>query len=308
MTKHVPLRSLHTFCLVSRYLSFKLAADEICLTASAVSHQINDLESQLGFKLFHRLTRSIELTGKGEQLLLQIEPHFNAIDEAVVAMKADARRVPLHVQVPEFFASELLMPIIGAFSENYEEIDLRIESMNASDEMDPKADINITLSRKQPKGLRVEKLFPIRYIPACSHSLYKEATLKGRSGLQSVGNYTLLLHKARPNAWNRWAENAGIGGIKPRQIIYVDTMFALARAAEQGVGIALVPMPVSKAWFDTAALVPLHDADLVTEDYYWIVCNDKSRNSEAADKFTHWILTKLQYYATETDEPDSFVA
>ena len=143
MTKHVPLRSLHTFCLASRHLSFKKAADDICLTASAVSHQISDLESQLGFRLFHRLTRSIELTEKGEQLHQQIEPHFRAIDAAVSTIRADVRQVPLHVQVPEFFASELLMPIIGAFTEIYEDIDLHIESMNSSDETDPKADINI---------------------------------------------------------------------------------------------------------------------------------------------------------------------
>lgn len=308
MTTHVPLRNLHTFCLASRHLSLKKAADEISLTASAVSHQISDLESQLGFKLFHRLTRSIELTEKGERLLRQIDPHFSAIDEAVLAMKSDSRQVPLHVQVPEFFASELLMPIIGAFTEIYAEIDLRIESMNSSDEMDPKADINITLSRKRPQGERVEKLFPIRYVPACSNSLFNEFEEMGCSGLAAIRDRTLLLHKARPDAWSRWADHAGIGGIRPRQIIYVDTMFALARAAEQSVGIALVPMPVSKAWLDSGALVPLHDTDLITDDYYWVSSKNAVRDTEATTKFTHWILTNLQYYPYETDELDSSVA
>jgi len=307
------LRGLRTFCLVARYLSFKEAADELCLTASAVSHQISDLETQLDCKLFERLTRSISLTEKGRQLYEQIVPHIDAIDESLEKIKASSHRVPLLVQLPEFFASELLMPIIGGFSEANEDIDLQIESMDVSGSVNNRADINIILSRKMPAGKRVEKLFPIRYMPACSQSLYEDLCSQGFSGLDALNDCTLLLHKARPNAWSRWARHAGVGNIRPRQIIYVDSMFALARAAEQGVGVALVLMPVSKAWFDSQALVPLHDIDLITEDYYWMSLSENSRKQEPVDRFWQWIIANLQHYATSERndtmvEPDSFVA
>ena len=76
--------------------------------------------------------------------------------------------------------------------------------------------------------------------------------------------------------------------MKPKQIIFVDSMFALARAAQQSVGIALVPMPVSKAWFESGQLVPLHNTALVTEDYYWMTLNEESSNIEAVDIFSRY--------------------
>ena len=304
----VHLRGLRTFCLAAGYLSFKEAADELCLTASAVSHQIGDLETQLGMKLFNRKTRSIALTERGENLYAAISPSLRAIDEAVEAVKSEVIRVPLLVQVPEFFASEILMPILGAFSDEHRDIDLRIESMNINDKINPKADINIVLSRKRPPGNRVEKLFPIRYIPACSQSLQEEMKQKGFFGLDAINDCTILLHKARPNSWVRWAQHAGVANIKPKQIIYVDTMFALARAAEQSAGIALVPMPISRAWFESAALVPLHEVDLLTEDYYWMALGESSKNVTAAAIFWQWVVSNLQSFASSIDDLDSAVA
>ncbi|MEQ8409235.1 MAG: LysR substrate-binding domain-containing protein [Gammaproteobacteria bacterium] len=302
------LRGLRTFCLAAQHLSFKKTADELCLTASAVSHQISDLESELGVKLFMRLTRSIELSDKGMQLYEEVAPYLQAIDDAAIKLKKNANRIPLLVQMPEFFASELLMPIITGFSDQHQDIDLQIESTDSSNKSNPDADINIILSHKTPSAANVEKLFPIRYIPACSRSLYADWKKKGFTGIDAINVSTILLHKARPHAWSRWARHAGIANMKPKQIIFVDSMFALARAAEQGVGIALVPMPVSKAWFDSGSLVPLHSTALVTEDYYWLTLSEKTKNKEAANKFWKWIGKNLQQYAEDIDELNSSVA
>ena len=302
------LRGLRTFCLAAQHLSFKKAADELCLSASAVSHQISDLEEELGARLFERHTRAISLTPKGNQLYEEIRQHLDAIDEAAARMKRTAGRVPLLVQLPEFFASELLMPIISEFSDRHQDIDLRIESMDSSGEIDPRADINIVLSRHRPAASLVEKLFPIRYIPACSRALHADWTRKGFSGIDAINVSTILLHKARPHAWTRWARHAGVGNMKPKQIIFVDSMFALARAAQQSAGIALVPMPVSKAWFDSGELVPLHETALVTEDFYWMTLNEESRNSRAGDVFWRWMSDNLRQYAVAMDEPNSSVA
>ena len=308
MLRSISFRGLRAFCLASHYLSFKDAADHLCLTGSAVSHQISDLEEELGCNLFRRLTRSIERTEKGEQLYTQLIPHMQGIEQAVLTAKSQKVRTPLLVQVPEFFASELLMPLMSSFSDKHEDVDLRIESMHATDEINNSADLNIILSRKIPAGRDVEKLFPIRYIPACSQELFQQYQDSGVSGPGAIQDATILLHKARPNAWMQWAQHTGTADIAPRQIIYVDTMFALVRAAERSAGIALVPMPVSKAWFDSGALVPLGNSELVTEDYYWMRTNQLPGKREAASKFAEWVVTHLQRYGVAMDEPNSFVA
>lgn len=302
------LRGLRTFCLAAQYLSFKKTADKLCLTASAVSHQISDLETELGIKLFTRRTRAISLTDKGAQFYDEIEPYLKAIDDAAARVRQNSSRVPLLVQMPEFFASELLMPLISDFSEQHANIDLKIESMDIGDDSNPSADINIMLTHHEPRAAKVEKLFPIRYIPACSRALHNEWSRKGYSGIDAINVSTILLHKARPHAWSNWARHAGVNNMKPKQIIFVDSMFALARAAERSAGIALVPMPVSKAWFDSGALVPLHDTDLVTDDYYWMALSENSKNPGAAEVFWQWIGQNLHKYAAGMDEMNSSVA
>jgi len=68
------LRGLRTFCVAARYESFKAAADELFITASAVSQQIKNLEEELGLKLFERGTRELKLTEVGNALFEQLSP------------------------------------------------------------------------------------------------------------------------------------------------------------------------------------------------------------------------------------------
>ncbi len=284
-----PHRSLRTFCTAAELLSFKKAANELCLTPSAVSHQINDLEEELGTRLFKRLTRSVSLTQDGSHLYTEINPYLRAIDEATNKIRKKKTRHPLLVQMPEFFASELLMPRMSGFSDTYPDIDLQIEGQGITDDPNPGADINIVLSRKTPNAIKVEKLFPISYVPACSLKLKDRWEGEGLTELAAIQKATILLHKARPNAWRQWATNAGVLDLQPKKIIYVDSMFALSRAAEQSVGIALMPLPVSQDWFDSGSLVALHDSHLETEDYYWLVLNGNS-NKKIALTFWHWLI------------------
>lgn len=282
-------RSLRTFCTAAEHLSFKKAANELCLTPSAVSHQISDLEEDLGTKLFKRLTRSISLTQDGSHLYREINPYLRAIDDATSKIRKQKTRHPLLVQMPEFFASELLMPRMSEFSDTYPDIDLQIEGLGITDEANPAADINIVLSRKTPSAVKVAKLFPIRYVPACSQQEKEKWEREGITELAAIRSATILLHKARPNAWDQWAENAGVSDLRPKKIIYVDSMFALSRAAEQSVGIALMPLPVSQDWFDSGSLVALHDSHLVTEDYYWLTLNGNS-NKNISLVFWRWLI------------------
>ena len=92
-------RGLRTFCAAAEHLSFKKAADELCITASAVSHQISDLETQLGTKLFQRLTRSVSLTNEGSHLYEEITPCLQAIDFALDTVKKSSAKEQLLIQI-----------------------------------------------------------------------------------------------------------------------------------------------------------------------------------------------------------------
>src|SRR5688572_6686787 len=89
------LRSLRAFCVAARHRSFKIAADELFLTPSAVSHQMKELEDTLGVQLFERKTRSLELTTAGHTVLDEVEPLLDALDRSLaqIARRGSRRRL-----------------------------------------------------------------------------------------------------------------------------------------------------------------------------------------------------------------------
>ncbi|MDZ7668040.1 MAG: LysR substrate-binding domain-containing protein [Gammaproteobacteria bacterium] len=286
----VQFRGLRAFCLAAQHLSFKQAADELCLTASAVSHQIRDLESHLGVRLFERRTRAIVLTDDGSALYREVHPHLRAIEQAAGRLRDRPNRAPLLVRMPEFFASELFMPRVGAFSEANRHIDLRIETTGPGESMSERADVSIVLTDNPPPHPRTEQLFPIRYVPACSPELHARYSRQGHDALEQA---TLLLHQGRPEAWHQWADLAGVRSPPPRQIIRLDSMFALARAAERGVGIALIPMPLSQSWFQSGTLLRLFRQDLQSTDSYYVISRSDSDHPDAANVLWHWIVEEF---------------
>ena len=121
-----PLRFLKTFRIAARRGSFKAAADELCITASAVSHQIKILENQLGLVLFERGPRLLTLTAAGVYYLEHIEAVFARLESATEQLRVRFRRQVVRLQVPPFFASELLLPRLKSFSALHGDTDIQI--------------------------------------------------------------------------------------------------------------------------------------------------------------------------------------
>ena len=292
-------RNLRTFCVTAELLSFKDAAEKLSLTASAISHQIKDLESYYDVQLFVRGTRSIELSVEGKKLHNRIRLHFDAIDQASTELKSGTRTASLQVQMPEFFASEIFLPRIAEFSERYKTIDLHIDMLDSGKSIDPKTDIGIILTSRGSDNQTSKRIFPIHYVPACSPYLYERLTI---TELDTFAPERILLHKARPLAWEMWAHNAGLSDIPKAQIVLLDSMFALIKAAEEGVGVALIPMPVSRSRFESGKLVPLFDEILKTRDYYTVITQPNIRNQAASHALWQWII---ETFSTEPEEYSS---
>jgi len=126
------VRGLRTFCVAARCLSFKAAAEQLCVTPSAVSHQIKGLEQQLQTLLFERRTREIALTEHGAQLFAQVEPLLSELDGVTQRfMRHNGQRRTLRIALLPFFASEMFIPRLRAFSDKHRSIDIRVETTEA---------------------------------------------------------------------------------------------------------------------------------------------------------------------------------
>ncbi|MBQ4832388.1 LysR family transcriptional regulator [Pseudoalteromonas sp. MMG010] len=286
-----PIRGLRSFCVAARSLSFKHAANELYLTPSAVSHQIKQLEEQLGIELFHRQTRSISLTAAGKNFFDAISPLIGALESTINEFSQMQQNVNLTITLPEFFASELLMPKLSEWTSEHPNINLQMDTLKTRKELTRHSDLSIILSSsKPPEGLATE-LFALEYIPACNKELHSQWRNEHR---QALNQLPLILHKARPWAWHQWAEKNGIKDFSPKQIIQIDSMFGVARAAQQGMGIALIPLPISQSWLDEKLIWKLFDQPLTTKDKYYLVQHEASTPNQPLNIFAKWMVSTFQ--------------
>tara|TARA_B110000211_G_scaffold93012_1_gene108415 strand:- start:10658 stop:11479 length:822 start_codon:yes stop_codon:yes gene_type:complete len=267
-------------------LSFKHAASQLFLTPSAVSHQIKQLEAQLDTSLFKRGTRTIELTSAGKQFYQSIQPIIHQLESTITEFTQKQQNQTIVISLPEFFASELFVPSLSLWSENNPTINLQLETVKSSSEQSQSADLSIVLANGKPNANIVHELFPIRYAPACNKKLYKKLKSTGFAALKST---PLILHSSRPWSWHQWADKVGVDDFDPKQIIQFDSMFGVARAAQQGMGIALVPLPMSKTWFSEQLLVKLFDEELNTNDKYYLIQHENMDSRPELGLFAEWV-------------------
>ncbi len=283
-----PLKSLRAFCAAARHRSFKSAADELYLTPSAVSHQMKELEDTLGIRLFERRTRAVELTRAGRSLLDELAPLLEAIDRSLARIARRHRRTLLRLRLPPFFASELLVPRIGSFCDAYPDVDLQVDTHDPRPSTHPpSADLSVLLSDTVPQGLMVSRLFPLSLVAACAQ---EHAAAAARLGSAVFREMALIVHKARPLAWSRWAREVGLEEPEPKNLIELDTMSAVVSAAERGAGIALVPGALCCARFDSGALVQVFPVELATPDAYFLASRLKDAERPDVAAMSRWML------------------
>jgi LysR family glycine cleavage system transcriptional activator len=268
------LRGLRTFCTAARYQSFRLAAEELHVTASAVSHQIKSLEEELNLQLFARRSRTLELTPEGERMYAELSPVMDQLDLITSRFRTPHSGRQLRISAQPFFASELFLPKLQEFTALNPGIEIYVDTSDESSEKHPATiDASIRLFRSMPTNLHSDPLFPLRLVPACSPAFLKR--YKNKEGGFSEA-FPVVLHANRPSAWSNWTKSSGVDLPEPSQTIKVDSMIGVARAAERGLGAALVPMPLSENWFNSGALVQMFDHEVVLEDHFYFV-SDKSQ-------------------------------
>lgn len=282
------MRGIRTFASAARHTSFRLAAEELYITASAVSHQVRKLEDELQVQLFERRGRTLYLTPAGQLLLDSVEPLVAGVDEAAAQLRRDYRRESLRVSVQPFFASEMFVPRLTEFTSAYPDIDIQIDTSDETSERHPSnADVSIRLFRQLPEGLDGDRLFPLRLVPACSPDFRNKLNIVGWQVAKAL---PIVVHSSRANAWKAWSDRSGIKVPMTTNVVRLDSMIAVARAAEQGLGAALVPLPLAKSWFESGRLVRLFDYELVTRDSYCVVCNREDSKRDDIRAFRDWTL------------------
>jgi LysR family glycine cleavage system transcriptional activator len=281
------LKAIKTFQIAAKHSSFAVAADELCITPSAVSHQIKTLETQLGLPLFSRSARALALTDAGARYLEQIDDLFTRLESVTEQLRARYGRNSVRLHVPAYFANEMLLPRLSEFSKLHEGIDLRIETQGGRTHA-PEADISVVVgSGPWSNGFIAHPLFAQTMVPACSPELFLERPVRR---YEDLNDHTLLVHEARRDDWDRWATTVGMKALQPAQIVRIDSMSAATRAAEKSIGIALLPAELSRRKFDSGRLIRVFDDELVTDEEYTLLVRNEDENRDDIRALCAWLM------------------
>jgi DNA-binding transcriptional LysR family regulator len=302
-----PLRALPVFEAVARTLSFSAAAEELHVTQSAVSHQIRQLEDDLGETLFERGGRRVALTEQGERYLEAIAPALAQIERASEQLRgvSDSR---IRLAVPSSFAVSWLIPRLPHLQRRHPELDLDLEMLADMPVMSERlADAFITIRFRQ-RGYQSERLYVERLFAVCSRQYWQhirdelaEAGLREKGGgpirPEWLSRFTLLSAASvfeRPGEdWRRWFA-AGDSPLPPdAHVQHFSHMLLAHQAARHHQGIALS----NDYMLDTATdpdLVRLPAHELETSDEFHFACKTSRRNEPGIRHLSQWLVKQAE--------------
>lgn len=286
-----PLRALKAFQVAGEHLSFKLAAEELCVTASAVSHQVKKLEAFLGFDLFERHTRAIAFTEAGKNYHEFLSGMFARLEAETHQVRAEFGRRIIRLCVPPFFAQELLMPRLDELEALVPGTDIRLFMQPSLMKAHPTdADLSILLGAGDWPDLETTALFRRRILTACSPAFRKTTKLRRYRDLDGL---TLIVHENRPNSWTNWARAVNTAPPRPAKVLRFDSMAAVVQAAAQGLGVAIVSWPLSERWFQEGMLVPALNDRVVTDERFYLSCRPEDSERKEIVALRDWITREF---------------
>ncbi|MGL4476308.1 MAG: LysR family transcriptional regulator, partial [Shewanella sp.] len=208
MRKLPPLRALQVFEAAARLQHFSQAGDELCISQSAVSHQIRSLEQYFGTHLFDRSRRQLTLTAKGAQLAQGLEQGFNDL-AALCQQTHDSPSQELTLVVYSSFAVKWLIPRLSDFNRRHPEVKLRLNMVSHDPDLATLDGDMLITGQKMPRGYHQECLLQERLIPVCSPSY---ALAHSPMSLENFQQYMLLIvdEDAWGLDWPRWCERNNI--------------------------------------------------------------------------------------------------
>lgn len=288
---------LRSFEAAARHLSFTRAAQELALTQSAVSRQIQQMEDGLGLVLFERRHRALALTPAGQGLYRVVQDCLERLRDATAALRAAQQARQVAVTTTAGFASLWLIPRLARFGADHPQVDVRVSA--TSDLLDlERAGVDVAV-RFCPIGSgQGEALFEESVLPVCAPALLQDPARPLRAPAD-LARHTLLAMDAyqgdAPMAdWSPWLELMGLHTVRSKNMLrfssYGDTV--AAALAGQGVAIGRLPL-VAELLREGRLVTPFGTSGSSRRGYFVVLARHARHNPDAMD-FVRWLRAEAQ--------------
>jgi LysR family transcriptional regulator, glycine cleavage system transcriptional activator len=289
MPRRLPaLNALRAFEAAARHESFTRAAEELCVTQGAVSHQVKALEQELGIKLFNRERQRLVITGSGREYFAVVRDALDRITLGTERLMRHQSSGALTISTSPDFAAKWLVHRLGRFAEAHPDIDLRVSAtMHHVDFAREEVDLAVRHGDGHWPGLHVERLCAEQLFPVCSPKL-----MAGRQRLSSPADVLKfpILHLEGSKEWSRWLDSAGVAGADHSRGPVLNRASMLIDAAVDGQGIALARTTLAARDLLDGRLVRPFEQSLRLANSYWIVCPRATAMLPKIQKARDWLL------------------
>jgi LysR family glycine cleavage system transcriptional activator len=280
------------FVAVGRRMSITHAAEDLCLTQSAVSRQVAALEEHLGVRLFTRGYRSIAFTPEGERLFRSADAAVQQLQDAMGDLRAGGEAAPVVLSASIGVTGLWLLPRLSRLQAAHPEVELRVSASDrVQDLRHDDIDLAIRYAPDTPPSPDALRLFG-ETVVAVAHPSFGADALRTR---QALGRLTLLeidppRGHLRP-AWLQWApwlKQRGWSAAKPRGMLRFNQYDTVIQAALAGQGVALGRLPLMQPLLDDGRLVLVDPARTETDYAYWLLQADAAPRP-AVRKVAAWV-------------------
>jgi LysR family transcriptional regulator, glycine cleavage system transcriptional activator len=293
------LNALRSFEAAARHQSFTRAADELCVTQGAVSHQVKALEAALGLKLFNRERQGLVITNAGHDYLAVVRDAFDRIALGTDRLLQRQNSGVITVSTSPDFAAKWLVCRLGRFAEAYPDIELKVSAtMHHVDFACEDVDLAIRHGDGNWLGLDAVNLCTEELFPVCSPAL-----LSSRRGINNPEDMLQfpLLHLTDWRDWSKWLKAAGASGEGLLHGPVLNHASMLIDAAIDGHGIALARTALAAADLINGRLVQPFQTTLPLKNTYWIVCPKATSALPKIFRFRDWLLEEAAADAEQLD-------
>lgn len=285
--RNLPLTALRTFEVAARRLSFKDAADELCVSATTVSNQIRQLEADWNCKLFIRQTRAVVLTDEGRSLSQVVTRAFDDIRAEVESHMNPAFKT-VTLAVGPIFGSRWLVPRLAKFRTAYPRIELVLhESPRITDAAMMTSHLAVDWGTGDWSGLNSQKLLDITYSPVVRADLVDACGgVKEPSDLARIP----LIHQRDKSEWSAWFKLAGVTDLQPVAETTIRDSNLVLQAVLDGQGAALGVFPFVKNDVETTRLLKPFDIDLIPQRSFYLLSRPSSPRTREVSNVQNWLL------------------
>jgi len=285
------MSALRAFEAAARLLSFKDAANELCVTPAAVSHQVQKLEEELQTSLFRRFNRRVALTDSGAKYLVRLRLAFDDVEEATRDLVQQGDSEVISLAVPPMLLKSWVIPRLASFYEMHPQLKLRlVDTLRYLDFEKDEVDCTIRYGFGGWENVHSEFLFSEDMCPVCSPALLEDG--KQLDGPDDLQNFRLIYTERRLVQWDNYLANSGYAHIKARGQLWFLNSIHTFEAVLSGLGVALVNREFAKKYLETGQLIiPFElNADMGRKPAYFFVTPVSNMQTDKILSVRQWII------------------